>query len=760
MELPKEQQLPEKQPVIKHGFTTLLCGVLFLIILFLTSLYSYLLFHILAEMFSIVIACGIFMIAWNSRRIMAEGYFLFLGIAYLFIGGTDLLHTLTYKGMGVFPGYESNLATQMWISSRYLESISLLISSFFIGRKLKPEPVFFSYTLIFFLLLCSIFYWKNFPVCFVDGTGLTSFKIVSEYIIIIFLLGSIILLLQRREGLSNYVLGFMVASISVTVFSEIAFTLYSDPYSLPNMIGHFLKVISFYLIYKAIIETGLVRPYDLLFRSLKRSKDRLKESEEKFHSMVESMEDQVYICSPAFRISYMNTAMKNMVGFDATGDLCYKVINGLEEKCPFCVMDNVQKRRYSKTEIVSPKNGRSYEISHSPVFHSDGSISKMTIYRDVTRQKRNRAELIKERDKAQRYLDIAGAVFVLIKADQTIELINKQGCAVLGFDEHEIVGKNWFDHFMPKRIRSEMKNDFSALASGNIQSFKYFVNPVLTKSGEERTIAWYNVILRDDEENFYGILSSGNDITQTLRAEMALKRMNENLEKIIEERTAELRRLSERIVTAHEEERKRIARELHDGISQSLAAIKFRLEDIALHADSETDSSFIRSIEQIISMIQQTVEEVRLVQSNLRPSMLDDLGILATVNWFCKEFESTYVDIRVEKHIAISENQVPDSLKIVIFRMLQEGLNNVVKHSRADIVCVSLTKNNRSITLEIKDNGMGFDTEKHLKPDDPLRGFGISSLRERAIISGGAFSIESRKGEGTELHATWILDPD
>ena len=117
----------------KKSYLTMLWGTAVLLGLYLTSLHSYLLFHSLAEIFSIVSACGIFMVAWNARRLLEEKYLLLLGIAYVFIGGLDLVHTLAYTGMGVFPGYETNLPTQLWIAARYVESLSLLVAPLFLG---------------------------------------------------------------------------------------------------------------------------------------------------------------------------------------------------------------------------------------------------------------------------------------------------------------------------------------------------------------------------------------------------------------------------------------------------------------------------------------------------------------------------------------------------------------------------------------------------------------------------------------------------
>lgn len=243
--------------------------VFILLGLYLTSLYSFLLFHTLGELFSISVAFGIFMLAWNSRRFIDNNYLLFIGIAYLFIGGVDLIHTLAYKGMNIFEGYGSNLPTQLWIAARYLESISLLIAPLFFTKNLKVQNVFIIYSLITTLLLGATLHWDFFPDCFIEGTGLTPFKKISEYIISLIFIASVGFLSQHRKHFDVGVFRLIVASIVITIGSELAFTFYISVYGFSNLLGHFLKIISFYLIYKAIIETGLVKPYSLLFRNLK-----------------------------------------------------------------------------------------------------------------------------------------------------------------------------------------------------------------------------------------------------------------------------------------------------------------------------------------------------------------------------------------------------------------------------------------------------------------------------------------------------------
>jgi len=255
----------------------LVIGLLILFGLYLTSQYSYLLFHSLAEIFSIVVACGIFMVSWNARRFMDNNYLLFIGIAYLFVAGLDLLHTLAYRGMGVFPGYDANLPTQLWIASRYLESLSLLVALLFVRRQLNAHLAFLGYAVVCSLLLGSIFYWDVFPDCYLEGTGLTPFKIVSEYVICLILAASITLLLRYRQVFDPDVLRLLVLSIAVTIASELAFTRYVSVYGFANMVGHFLKIISFYLIYRAIIATALLKPYSVMFRDLKASEEALRQ---------------------------------------------------------------------------------------------------------------------------------------------------------------------------------------------------------------------------------------------------------------------------------------------------------------------------------------------------------------------------------------------------------------------------------------------------------------------------------------------------
>lgn len=265
-----------------HGRPAIYCGyalgaVLVVVGLYFSRRYSYTLYHSLIEIFTIVVAVGVFMIAWNSRRVLDNNYLLFIGIAYLFIAGIDIAHTLAYKGVGVFPNHGADLPTQLWISARYLQAITLVIAPFFLGRRMKTGLVFVGYAAAATLVFLSIFQWHICPACFV-GTGLTRFMEISEYVISLLLLLSIYLLFRKRDAFDRGVFLMLASSIALTIASELSFALYTDPFGFANFVGHVFRLAAFYLIYKAIIQTGLTKPVDLLFRDLKRSEEELREA--------------------------------------------------------------------------------------------------------------------------------------------------------------------------------------------------------------------------------------------------------------------------------------------------------------------------------------------------------------------------------------------------------------------------------------------------------------------------------------------------
>ncbi len=229
------------------------------------------------------------------------------------------------------------------------------------------------------------------------------------------------------------------------------------------------------------------------------------------------------------------------------------------------------------------------------------------------------------------------------------------------------------------------------------------------------------------------------DLTERKRAEQQLRESEERL-----------RYLSTQLLIAQENERKLIANEIHDSLGSSLGAIKFRMEQVL-------QKGGIGDPENIIPSIQKAIEETRRIQMALRPSSLDDLGILPTLNWFCREFQKTYSSIHIKTQINIEEKDVLDHLKTVIYRICQEAFNNIAKHSKAGVATLSLRKSDK-IELVIEDDGQGFNLKEKLLAENPDRGLGLTSMRERAEILGGSFAVESIQGSGTTIRVSWPVE--
>ncbi|MDH4164496.1 MAG: ATP-binding protein [Nitrospirota bacterium] len=276
----------QERPVLSTRHAVLLAGIF--LALYAVSRTNYLLMHTLVEMFSIVVACSIFLIAWNTRRFVTNTFFLVIGVSLLFVGVLDLVHTLSYKGLNVFPGYGANLPTQLWIASRYLIALSFLAALLAGGRTVNAYAVLAGYGAVTAALLVTIFSGR-FPDCFVEGQGLTAFKVWSEFAVSLLFAGTLVLFYRLRRTFEPAILGLLAGSVVASIVSELLFSLYIGVYDIFNLLGHFCKVLSFYLIYKALIETALVRPYALLFRQISnktRELERSNEELEQFASII------------------------------------------------------------------------------------------------------------------------------------------------------------------------------------------------------------------------------------------------------------------------------------------------------------------------------------------------------------------------------------------------------------------------------------------------------------------------------------------
>lgn len=283
-------------------------------VLYMMSRTDYLLFHSVVEIFTMVVAFSIFVIAWNARQFSDNGYLGFIGMAFPFIGAVTLIHALSYHGMQVFPDHDANLPTQLWLVIRYVHAAAFLLAPLFLTRRLAYMPVLLSYAVVI-TGLTTVIFLDMFPDAYIEGSGLTPFKIASEYAVSTAFLVGAALLWRGRRHLDAEATRLLVLSLVVAAAAEMSFTLYVDVYGFFNMLGHLFIVASFYLVYRAVVAASFVRPHDLLFRNLKQSEEALRHQRDFAEGLIETAPVVIMVLDREGRILRFNPAMEQLSGY-------------------------------------------------------------------------------------------------------------------------------------------------------------------------------------------------------------------------------------------------------------------------------------------------------------------------------------------------------------------------------------------------------------------------------------------------------------
>ncbi len=306
--------------IIKNSTKYFYVGSLYFIIilflflgLFFLSEINYLFFHMLIEFSSIFVFMMIVVITIHSRSYLENDFLKFISFTFFFIAVIDFFHLLTYNGMSVFVISNPNIATQLWIAGRYIQAISFLIGGLILYFKLKiHNNSYLSLILIYFfittIILFSIFIWHNFPVCYIVGTGLTTFKILSEYVICLIFVLSMILIYLGKNFNNNEIKQLLLVSLVFSILSELSFTLYIDVYGFFNALGHLLKFLSIIIIYRVFIEISLTSPQKIVFTNLHKHSEELSEEIQMINYFIATVTHELK--NPITSIKLSNTNLK------------------------------------------------------------------------------------------------------------------------------------------------------------------------------------------------------------------------------------------------------------------------------------------------------------------------------------------------------------------------------------------------------------------------------------------------------------------
>lgn len=239
-------------------------------------------------------------------------------------------------------------------------------------------------------------------------------------------------------------------------------------------------------------------------------------------------------------------------------------------------------------------------------------------------------------------------------------------------------------------------------------------------------------------------------VNQLEQREQELQRSHDNLEKQVSERTGELNKLSKRLLQAQETERFRLAAELHDDIGATMSVIKFGIERALLILRRKDAEQAQEPLTEAVALVKGLVRQLRRIQYELRPAHID-LGLLNSLEWFCNDYQTAHPHIRLRVRTSFDENALPASLRIVLFRVIQEGLNNIAKYSEAGRAWIAIVSTAQGLTVIVHDDGKGFDLETAGATPGP----GLKSMRERVELSGGTFRLDTVPGKGVRIKAHW-----
>jgi len=491
-----------------------------------------------------------------------------------------------------------------------------------------------------------------------------------------------------------------------------------------------------------IDETGNLAGSVHIISDITRRKQReeaIKESKERYRGLSEASFEAIFISEKGVCLEQNSTAEK-MFGYTLSEAIGRKGVEWIAPEDREMVMNNMlsgYEELYEATALR--KDGSTFPAEiQGKMMHYKRRTVRVTALNDITKRKQAEEELRKSEQRFRSIFENIPNIAVQgYDADRKIIFWNQASEKLYGYKKEEAIGNQLEDLIIPFEMRESV-----------IEAVRNWVeNGIPIPHGELK-------LMRKDKTTFpvyssHVILKNINgelemycidiDMTERKQAEEALL----NSEK-------RLHYLSSQLITAQEKERRRISLELHDEMGQALTAISINIRSIEKELPLDLTPLIKERIAEIYSLADQASEQIRELSHYLRPSMLDDLGLVPTLRWYLDVYRKrTNLDVKYEP-INFEERPSPE-VETVIYRVVQEALNNIVKHAQAGSVLVRVERKDKEAAVFIKDNGRGFEVNEFLAPDDLKGGIGLLGMQERVSILEGKFSIQSSKGHGTRI---------
>jgi hypothetical protein len=353
---------------------------------------------------------------------------------------------------------------------------------------------------------------------------------------------------------------------------------------------------------------------------------------------------------------------------------------------------------------------------------------------ELTERKRAQESLRLSEERFRSVAETASDAIITINSQGEIVFWNHAAESMFGYSAEEATGQT-LPVMMPQRFRKNHKNGLErAVSTGKSRIIGKTVEMVgCGKDGRDFPIELSLAKGKTTEGVFFtGIV---RDITDRKRAE------------------EEIRHLSQQLIRAAEEERKRLARDLHDELGQALTALHFSME--AMHDSLPAEMKAQKgTCDELIRQVEELGDSIRSLSSELRPDMLDDLGLIPTLQWYIKDFVKRVGGLEIDFQAIGIKQRLEAEIEIVLYRCLQEALNNIAKHAKAKHVSVLLTCSHPKLIFTIKDDGVGFEqAEREVPAGARKQPIGLLGMRERVVSVGGTIDIRSSKGKGTVIRA-------